>query len=152
MKTLLLATLLFSCGAHGAVRPAGAQAMKMAAQSSVSPETLVRQFYTWYTGQLNRNNYEPIKNRLVALKYLTPEFYRRVPRLTREMNADILICAQDWDPAWSKNIEITPAVIRGARATTTATLNAGGTDTLRMNLTLRRVSNQWKIDGVSCAE
>ena len=153
MKNLLLSVLLFTCGAPHATQPvASGRAAKTTLQTSATPEVVTRGFYTWYTGRLNRDDFDPLRNRRAALRYLTPEFYRRAPRLVRQLNADIFICAQDWLPEWSKNIEISPSVVRGAKATTNVTMNVGGTDKIRISVELRRVRGEWKIDGSNCVE
>ena len=153
MRNLLLSALLFACGAfHAPQTIASARAAETTRQSPATPEVVARGFYTWYTGRLNRNDFDPLRNRRAALRYLTPEFYRRAPRLIRQLNADIFICAQDWLPEWSKNIEISTAVVRGAKATTNVTMNVGGTDKIRIRVELRRVRGEWKIDGSNCVE
>jgi len=86
--------------------------------SPPSPEDTVRQFYTWYLHGLNKHVPNPLKNRTVSLKYLTPEFLRRAPRLAKETDADAIICAQDFDEEWEKNVKVDAATINGSRATT----------------------------------
>src|SRR5678815_46897 len=74
--------------------------------SPASPEDTVRQFYTWYLHSLNKQVPNPLKNRTVSLKYLTPVFLRRAPLLAKESGADAIICAQDFDEEWEKNVKV----------------------------------------------
>src|SRR5436190_9618228 len=71
--------------------------------SPARPGDVVRQFYAWYLHSLTKNIAEPLKDKSTALKYLTAQLYKNAPRLTRRMDADIFICAQDWFPEWEKN-------------------------------------------------
>lgn len=64
-------------------------------RTGLAPQETVRQFYAWYLQRLNKEDYNPLKNRAVALKYLTPEFLRRIPRLERDMEADVIVCSQE---------------------------------------------------------
>ena len=128
-----------------------AQGTQRAAQSA-GPEKIVHEFYAWYLHQLNKNVNEPLKQRATALKYLTPQLYANAPRLTRRMDADIFICAQDWNEQWEKNFVVDAAAIKGAAATTRVTLSSGETDKIRIKLTLKRTSAGWRIDKVACAD
>lgn len=117
------------------------------------PEDTIQKFYAWYVGRLNKNDMTPLKNRSIALQYLTPEYLKRVPRLTRETNSDVIICAQDFDPQWEKNIRVDPPAINGANATTLVQL-VGGQDvgSVKLKLTLKKLAAGWRIDNVECAE
>ena len=120
--------------------------------SENAPEATVRGFYAWYLHRLNLEDHEPLKNRTEALKYLTPEFLKRVPRLTRDMDADVIICAQDWDKEWEKNIQVDAATVEGTRATTVAQLKGSEVGTVKIKVTLKRISAGWRIDGTSCID
>ena len=71
----------------------------------------------------------PLKQKTTALKYLTPQLYANAPRLIRRMDADIFICAQDWDTGWEKNFSVSTPQIKNTSATETVTLPAGEIDT-----------------------
>jgi len=122
-------------------RPASAQA----------PEATVRGFYTWYLHRLNLNDSNPLKNRTEALKYLTPEFLKKVPHLTRAADADVIICAQDWDKGWEKNVQADAAVVEGSRATTVVHLK-GGEMSVNVKVMLKHTTAGWRIDGTTCVE
>ena len=121
------------------------------AQQLATPEDVARGFYSWYLHQLNRENAEPLKQKTTALKYLTPQLYANAPRLTRRMDADIFICAQDWDQGWEKNFTVSTPQIKNSSATETVTLPSGDTDKIQINLTLIKTASGWRINKVACA-
>ena len=125
--------------------------MPARAQHPASPEEVARGFYSWYLHQLSRDNAEPLKQKTTALKYLTPQLYANAPRLTRRMDADIFICAQDWDNGWEKNFSVSTPEIKNNSATATVTLPSGETDKLHINLTLLKTASGWRINKVACA-
>ena len=116
------------------------------------PQETVKQFYVWYLQRLNKEDYDPLKNRAVALKYLTPQFLRRIPRLERDMEADVIVCSQEVNPAWEKNFTAELASIRGARATVLLALEGNEADTIKQKVTLRSTRAGWRIDSVDCGE
>jgi len=120
--------------------------------SPSSPEDTVRQFYTWYLHGLNKQVPNPLKNRTVSLKYLTPEFLRRAPRLAKETDADAIICAQDFDEEWEKNVKVDAATINGSRATTFVQLHGPQMDSLKLKITLKKTTAGWRIDAVDCGQ
>ncbi|MGH9873948.1 MAG: DUF3828 domain-containing protein [Pyrinomonadaceae bacterium] len=123
-----------------------------APQPAAGPQETVSRFYAWYLHRLNKEDYDPLKNRTVALKYLTPEFLRRVPRLVREMEADIIVCSQDVNPVWEKSFKAELASSSGARATVLVALDRNEVDTIKLKLTLKRTRAGWRIDGADCGE
>jgi len=118
--------------------------------ASTEPQETVRQFYEWYLRRLNKEDYDPLKNRAMALRYLTPKFLRRIPRLEREMEADVIVCSQDVNPAWLKDFKADLASIRGARATVVLALEGSVADTIKQKVTLVRTHAGWRIDSVNC--
>jgi len=120
--------------------------------TGLAPQETVRQFYTWYLQRLNKEDYDPLKNRTMALKYLTPDFLRRIPHLEREMEADVIVCSQDVNPAWEKNFKAELASIRGARATVLLALEGNEVDTIKRKVTLQHTRAGWRINSVDCGE
>ena len=118
--------------------------------SPASPSDVVHQFYAWYLHSLTKNNYEPLKDKSTALKYLTTQLYRNAPRLSRRMDADIFICAQDWYPEWEKNFTVSPPTVRGTTANTVVTLPSGA-DRIRIKVVMKKTNVGWRIDQVECA-
>ncbi len=120
------------------------------AQQPATPEDVARGFYSWYLHQLSQEK-NPLKQKTTALKYLTPQLYANAPRLSRRMDADIFICAQDWDTGWEKNFTISTPQIKNSSATETVTLPSGATDKIQVNLTLIKTASGWRINKVACA-
>ena len=121
------------------------------AQQPATPEDVARGFYSWYLHQLSQENANPLKQKTTALKYMTPQLYANAPRLIRRMDADIFICAQDWDTGWEKNFTISTPQIKNNSATETVTLPSGDTDKIRIDLTLIKTASGWRINKVACA-
>lgn len=121
------------------------------AQQPATPEEVTRGFYSWYLHQLSRENANPLKQKATALKYLTPQLYANAPRLIRQMDADIFICAQDWDTGWEKNFSVSTPQIKNNSATATVTLPSGETDKIQINVTLIKIASGWRINKVACA-
>jgi hypothetical protein len=92
-----------------------------------------------------------LKQKTTALKYLTPQLYANAPRLIRRMDADIFICAQDWDKGWEKNFTVSEPQIKNNTATATVTLPSGETDKVIIKLTMIKTAAGWRIDKVACA-
>ena len=147
-KALTLSLALLAC----ALLPA--TAVNTRAQSSASsPEAVVRGFYAWYLGRLNKDDWTPFKRRAEALRYLTPEFYRSAPRIISHEGVDIFICAQDWMQTWERNFRVAPANMRGAKANviTTLPVTAKWGRDIRIKLRLRRVAGgAWRIEATDC--
>src|SRR5689334_4864882 len=121
------------------------------AQQTASPEDVTRGFYSWYLHQLTLENATPLKQKTTALKYLTPQLYANAPRLIRRMDADIFICAQDWDKGWEKNFTVSTPQVKNNSATATVTLPSGETDKVRINVMLIKTASGWRINKVACA-
>ncbi|HWF89136.1 MAG TPA: DUF3828 domain-containing protein [Pyrinomonadaceae bacterium] len=121
------------------------------AQYSVTPESVVHSFYSWYLHQLTIENSNPLKQKTMMLKYLTPQLYANAPRLIRRMDADIFICAQDWDKGWEKNFSVSTPQINNNTATTTVILPSGETDKITINVTLLKTASGWRINKLACA-
>jgi len=120
-------------------------------QQPATPQDIARGFYSWYLHQLTLENMNPLKQKTTALKYLTPQLYANAPRLIRRMDADIFICAQDWDNGWEKNFSVSTPHIPNSSATATVTLPSGETDRIKIDLTLIKTAAGWRINKVACA-
>ena len=112
----------------------------------------MRGFYAWYLHQLNGENMNPLKQKTTAMKYLTPQLYANAPRLIRRMDADIFICAQDWDNGWEHNFSVSTPHVKTNSATTTVTLPSGEIDKIQINVTLIKTASGWRISRVACAD
>jgi len=118
--------------------------------ATTNPEDVVRQFYTWYVGRLAKDDFNALKNRTAALKYLTPQFLRRVPGLIKKTDADPLICAQDFDPTWTSNLKIDAPVINANLATTNVELVGEHDMHVKLKISLKKTAAGWRIDNVDC--
>ncbi len=151
-----MTALLLTCGVTVApsATVARAQTAGAGAPAASSPEEVARGFYAFYLGELNRDNWSPLGKRREALKYLTPELYRRAPGLIEKWMADIFICAQDWDPKWAETFTVGRATVRGAKATTVVRLPpfGGGDDNtaIKIKLTLVKRRGEWRINASDC--
>jgi len=121
------------------------------AQQAATPQDVVRGFYSWYLHQLSRDVPNPLKQKATALKYLTPQLHANAPRLIRNMDADIFICAQDWDKGWEKNFSVSTPRVKNNSATAMVTLPSGETDRVNINVTLIKTVAGWRINKVACA-
>jgi hypothetical protein len=158
MRAALLA-LLFTClpawpatiaapaPRAGAGPASGASA---SATQAAAAERLVRDFYKWYLGELNRGNWEPIRNRREALKYLTPEYRRRIPGLQEKWLASVIVCAQDWEESWATNFTVGRVNLSGAKATTVVRLPVKGGLAIKVKITLSRRAGEWRISLTEC--
>ena len=125
--------------------------MPARAQQPSTPEDVARGFYSWYLHELSRENATPLKQKATALKYLTPQLYANAPRLIRRMDADIFICAQDWDKGWETNFTVSTPQVKNSIATATVTLPSGEIDQIKINVTLNKTASGWRINKVACA-
>lgn len=64
-----------------------------------------------------------------------------------EVDAVLFIDAQDADPTWAKNFNVSKAIIRGDKATAEVTL-LGQKVRYKLHITLKRENGAWKIDSV----
>jgi hypothetical protein len=150
MRKIVFLTILFTCLLSAVPRASHAQTRRAVRQVSSSPEAVVRQFYAWYLGRLNKDDWDPLKRRREALKFLDAKFHRRAPGLMVRGDADIFICAQDWMKEWAEKFTVASAVVRGKRATTVVTLPVKEGERIRIKLMLRRAGGIWKIEGTDC--
>ena len=156
MRAFLLNALLLACCVSVAPSAAVARAQTndATARAAASPEQVVRGFYAFYLGELNKDNWSPLGRRREALKYLTPEFYRRAPALIEKWMADIFICAQDWDPKWAETFTVGRPTVSGSKATAVVRLPpfGGGDDNtaIKIKLTLIKTRGDWRINATDC--
>ena len=144
MRRIVWTVLLLVCVAGSAP-----QARAQDRQAAQGPDEVVRKFYVWYLGRLEKDDWTPLENRREALKYLTPAWRARAPRVSGEEGVNVFVCAQDWLAEWRKSMTFAPAVVRGTQATARVTWSTGP-DTQRIDVTLKKVGGAWKIDGAAC--
>lgn len=140
-RRILTAMLLAVC----VVSPLG----EARGQTGQSPDEVVRGFYGWYLGRLEKDDWRPLDNRREALKYLTPGWRAAAPRVSGEQGVNVFVCAQDWVAEWRKSMKFGAAAVRGAKATVRVTWSTGA-DTQRIDVTLRKAAGAWKIERTAC--
>jgi hypothetical protein len=148
MNLLLILFLMILPTSDALAWPASASQKGSAlTPGAATPEAAVKDFYRWYIDRLSKNK-DPLMNEPLALKkYLTPEFFRKAPKLLEQTGADVFICAQDWDKDWGKNASISKLNIQGSVATLNVTL-AGNLMNHKLKVILRRLDGAWKIDKI----
>ena len=158
MKMILLAALLsLAVGLAPGARATRAHIPVQDGAADATPDEVVRGFYAFYLGELNRDNWSPLGRRDEALKYLTPKFRRAVPRLAEKWLADPVICAQDWDKDWAKTFTVGRPAVRGSKATVVVRLPPFGgaaesvnNPALKIKLSLVRRAEGWRINNAEC--
>jgi hypothetical protein len=124
------------------------QASATTSSSAISPEAVVKEFYRWYIDKLNKNR-DPLTREKAALRnYLTPEFFRKAPKLIEQTDADAFICAQDWDKDWGRNVAISRLQVQGTVATMNITLSGKIIKRHRLRVKLKQLAGLWKIDKI----
>ncbi|MBI3653713.1 MAG: DUF3828 domain-containing protein [Acidobacteria bacterium] len=116
-------------------------------QTATAPEAVVKDFYRWYIERLNRNRDPLTQEKTTLKKYLTPEFFRKAPKLLDQTDADVFICAQDWDKDWGKHITIANLQVQGSVATMKVTLS-GSSMNHKLKVKLKQLNGAWKIDKI----
>jgi hypothetical protein len=148
MKHLLILFLMLLPASELLAGQAEATPRRLAAsQTASAPETVVKNFYRWYIDRLNQNR-DPLTQEKTALrKYITPEFMRKAPKLLEQSNADVFICAQDWDKDWGRNVSVSRLDIQGTTATITIALS-GKMMNHKLKVKLKQISSVWKIERI----
>jgi hypothetical protein len=149
MNQWLILLLMILPASEAPDLPAEATQKSVAAsQTAPAPEAVVTDFYRWYIDRLNRDK-DPLRQEKTTLRrYISPEFLRKAPKLLEQTNADVFICAQDWDEDWGKNANVSRLNIQGAAATLTVTLTGKTIQKHRLQVKLRQVNGVWKIDKI----
>jgi hypothetical protein len=117
------------------------------AQTATAPEAVVKDFYRWYIDRLNHDRHPLTDDKTALKRYLTPEFFRKAPKLLEQSGADVFICAQDWDKDWGRNVAISKLQVQGALATMNVTLS-GKTMKHKLKVKLKQVGGLWKVDKI----
>lgn len=148
MKKLFILSLMILLPGAAIARQADTMQKSPATSSTAAtPESAVKDFYRWYIGRLNLNK-DPLGKEKTALsKYITPEFLRKAPKLLAQTDADVFICAQDWDKDWGKNVKTSNLSIQGTVATVNVTLS-GKEMNHKLKVKLKQLSGAWKIDKI----
>lgn len=119
------------------------------AQTSKTPEDRVKSFYSWYLAAIN-NEKDPAKNKAVMNSHLSrrlsQSFYSKAGQ---NLDYDIFVNGQDWNPAWADNIVIGELTTKGVNAKLSIILGSpNGEWDMPLTITLVKEAGTWKIDRV----
>ena len=122
---------------------------------AATPETAAKNFYKWYIGSLNAENYPKEKQKPKMLKAVSKRLGKWLySKAYEEYGADYFLDAQDWNSSWEKNIKSSKAVVKGNTATLKITLTSppdseGWSGDHVLALKLVKEGGAWKIDTVA---
>lgn len=152
---LAVAVMLLSCAA--------ARHLIASTQVGLSPEAVLKEFYTWYI-HVNFQNLDPLKGKARATfrKYVTARFIREIDRNEKlaegeGFDADYFLQTQDPLPGpdssykeveWLKSMSISNVAVKGTAATAVVTFFKGY-PTVRVSLI--KEGKVWKINNVKDA-
>ena len=124
------------------------------AQTNATPEDCIRNFYHWYVTNLVANR-DPMKQRTEIRRYATERLLHEIDKMVKGpdgLDGDYFVDAQDFDPLWAKNIEISKVETRGDKSSAHVLLN--GAKGMRKNLIVALVKDggTWKVDKVKGIE
>lgn len=122
-----------------------------AATPAATPEDCIRNFYSWYVTNVEANR-EPLKQRNEMRRYATERLLKEIARKQKSddgLGSDYFLNAQDVDPLWAKQIEISGVRTEGEKSTARVLLK-GGTKEMRTKLIVQlvREAGAWKVDRV----
>jgi hypothetical protein len=117
--------------------------------SQNSPEDRVKSFYSWYLTQINKER-DPAKNRAVMNSHLSRRLSRSFySKAGQDLDHDIFVNGQDWNPAWADNIAIGQLTRKRLTATLSIILGSPNANwDLPLTVTLVKELGIWKIDRV----
>ena len=116
-----------------------------------SPEGAAVQFFTWYMKALNKNSYPLESDRNGLRQYVTERLIREIdqmPKGPEGLNGDYFVDAQEWDPAWEKNIEVLKTVTNGETTVINLMLTGPQNTNHKLRVSLVNEERNWKIDKV----
>lgn len=149
LKRLATTVLFIFCG--GSLFIAAGQKVNSVA-SRKTPETVIKNFYSWYIDALNKNLDPLSRNHRTKLKqFVSARFIAEVEDMIRknEYDADAFIAGQDWDKNWGENITVSKLTANKNKASANVFLK--GKDkgmNHKLRITLLQKNGSWKIDNV----
>lgn len=118
------------------------------AQASNTPESRVRDFYSWYLKTMVKGK-DPTKNRIVISSHLSVRFNRWLYSKAGQSGApDAFLSSGEWKKAWADNIEVGDAVFTtGNNAVLHLTLSSPPDEfVMKLQVFLVKEGGKWKID------
>ena len=121
-----------------------------AAEPGATPEDCIRNFYRWYVTNLVTNR-EPMKQRSEIRRYATERLLKEIGRMEKGpdgLDGDYFTDAQDFDPLWAKQIEISAVKIQDDKSSAQVLLNGAKNMRKKLVVHLVREAGTWKVDKV----
>ena len=121
-----------------------------AAERAATPEDCIRNFYRWYVTNLVANR-EPMKQRSEIRRYATERLLKEIGRMEKGpdgLDGDYFTDAQDFDPLWAKQLEISAVKIQGDKSSAQVLLNGAKNMRKKLVVHLVREAGTWKVDKV----
>ena len=120
----------------------------IAQTANSTPEMTIKNFYSWYVGEIAKNKFPLAKQPTKLKQFITARCYNENKRAydKNEFDADYFIAAQDYDEKWATNVKVSNVKIIGNKATANVILDGKGNFDSKLKLKLIKEKNTWKID------
>jgi hypothetical protein len=125
-----------------------------AAESTATPEDCIRNFYRWYVTNLVANR-DPLKQRKEIRQYATARLLKEIEKMAKGpdgLDGDYFVDAQDFDPAWAKNIAISAVQTQGDKSSAHVVLDGAKGMRRKLVVHLVKEGGTWKVDKVQGRE
>lgn len=120
--------------------------LAIAAQST--PETTIKNFYSWYVREISKNKFPLAEQPTKMKQFITARCYNENKKAydNNEFDADYFISAQDFDERWATNVKMSNVKINGNKATANVVLDGKSSFDSKLKLKLIKEKSIWKID------
>jgi hypothetical protein len=120
----------------------------LAAAAQTSPETTIKNFYSWYVREISKNRFPLAEQPTKMKQFITVRCYNENKKAydNNEFDADYFISAQDFDERWATNVKVSNIKINGNKATANVVLDGKGNFDSKLKLKLIKEKSVWKID------
>lgn len=123
-----------------------------AAEQASDPQTVSKDFYSWYLSALNKeespiDEHDPLLNRYVTLQLL-----QKINVLIKSpdgMDDDYFLQDQDYSDGWVDHVSVSRFTIDGDYATGDVTLGQAPDDRQLLLVTLHKEPDGWKVADVA---
>lgn len=123
----------------------------MAAEHRRDPETVSKNFYSWYLTALSKDE-SPIDEHAPLLKtYVTTSLLNKINELIKTpdgMDDDFFLQDQDYSDSWVGNVSVGHFTLNGDTASGDVTLGSDPADRQLLLVTLHKEASRWKINDV----
>ncbi|WP_147194127.1 DUF3828 domain-containing protein [Pantoea sp. MBD-2R] len=123
-----------------------------AAEQDNDPQTIGKNFYSWYLNALSKeespiDEHDPLLN-----KYVTSQLLQKINVLIKSpdgMDDDYFLQDQDYSDSWVDHVSVGRFTINGESASGDVMLGDDPDDRQLLLVTMHKVGNGWKIDDVA---